>query len=165
MIYIIVEVSFDIVCRSLCNTDDEIGGRCSNSQIQRGDSKRTIVKQSKFGFGLFLDQAVHAGDLIFEYTGEIIYESTVDSRAFFNEFRGRNYVYKLNNTLSIDASKLGIESRFINHDREGELLCEMYTFTDMLVHGVQRIGIYAVKHLKSGTELYLDYGNEFFKEG
>ncbi|OCB85032.1 SET-domain-containing protein [Sanghuangporus baumii] len=122
---------------------------------------RTIVKQSKFGFGLFLDQAVHAGELILEYTGEIIYESTVDSRAFFNEFRGRNYVYKLNNTLSIDASKLGNESRFINHDRERVNCCAKY----MLVNGVQRIGIYADKHLKPGTELYLDYGNEFFKEG
>ncbi|KAL5476906.1 hypothetical protein ACEPAI_3092 [Sanghuangporus weigelae] len=153
------EVSFDTVRQLLCNTDDdEIGGRCLNSQIQRGDFKRTIVKQSKFGFGLFLDQAVHVGELILEYTGEIIYESTVDSRAFFNEFRGRNYVYKLNNTLSIDASKLGNESRFINHDREKE---NCY----MLVNGVQRIGIYAVKHLKPGTELYLDYGNEFFKEG
>ncbi|KAL5476903.1 hypothetical protein ACEPAI_3089 [Sanghuangporus weigelae] len=156
-----VEVSFDTVCRLLFSTDDEIGGRCSNSQIQRGDSKRTIVKQSKFGFGLFLDQAVHVGELILEYTGEVIYESTVDSRAFFNEFRGRNYVYKLNNTLSIDASKLGNESRFINHDREKVNCCAKY----MLVNGVQRIGIYAVKHLKPGMELYLDYGNEFFKEG
>jgi hypothetical protein len=56
--------------------------------------------------------------------------------------RGRNYVFALNSTVSIDSSYAGNETRFINHVPKAMAnSCPRVR----LVNGEHRIGIYASK--------------------
>jgi histone-lysine N-methyltransferase EZH2 len=135
------------------------------------------VKESRWGLGTFLTQDVKAGDLIAgalyvpallspltprpdpEYTGELIYEPTTESREWvlllsvlnlkpqthilhrdLVKHRGRNYVFGLNTTVSIDSSYAGNETRFINHVPKPKAnSCPQV----WLVNGEHRIGIFA----------------------
>ena len=92
-----------------------------------------------------------------EYTGELIYEPTAESREYdyhlyidgpqihlthrdVVKHRDRNYVFGLNNTVSIDSSYAGNETRFINHMPKPKAnSCPQV----WLVNGEHRIGIFA----------------------
>ncbi|EJD05501.1 SET-domain-containing protein [Fomitiporia mediterranea MF3/22] len=155
------------ILRSVFHAKKEVSRRqlCShlrtNSQISLTTQQKTIVKRSKYGMGLFVDEPVRKHELILEYTGEYIFESTANSRGCLATFRGRSYLYNLVGPFSIDASRAGNESRFINHDDERGVNCEAKYQN---VNGVIRIGIYATKRIKRGTELRMDYGDDFFKD-
>ncbi|KAI0824327.1 hypothetical protein BC628DRAFT_1378815 [Trametes gibbosa] len=115
-----------------------VGGRdmCRNMQIQTGRHAMTAVKTGKFGLGLILVEDVIKGSLITEYIGELIYEPTFICHAFFS----------------------GNHARFINHAPSNQANVAV---TIMLVHGEQRIGVYAKKNMTAGSELFMDYGPEY----
>ncbi|KAH0587994.1 hypothetical protein H2248_006737 [Termitomyces sp. 'cryptogamus'] len=133
---------------------------CKNISIQRSDRKRTQVRQSKWGLGLYIDEEAQEDDFILEYTGEIVYEITSLCRDFVSRHRKRCYLYTLNPTHTIDSTKAGNESRFINHDSNPNCYGKI-----KLVNGEHRIGIFACCHILPGTELSLDYGDSFFEDG
>lgn len=105
--------------------------------------------------------------MIVEYVGELIYEMTFDSRGEVADHLGRSYVFGLNKTLSLDSSRAGNASRFINHsgasDTSSETQCNCRAFA-RLVNGEHRIGIFAIVNIDSGTEILIDYGPAFFTE-
>lgn len=143
-----------------CGCRDEITC-CRNSQIQKGSHKGLEIKKSRWGLGAFLVEPAQAGDLIVEYVGELIYEPTFDSRGEVAEHRGRSYVFKLDDALSLDASLLGNSGRHIDHaGSAGEVNCRALA---RRVNGEYRIGIYATHDLEAGSEILLDYGQAFFK--
>ncbi|EGO29325.1 hypothetical protein SERLADRAFT_412873 [Serpula lacrymans var. lacrymans S7.9] len=123
------------------------GCRCATSKahgscIQRGHSKGLDVKE--------------------EYVGEIIYEATTESRQDVAKYRGRNYLFGLNDTLSLDSTYVGNAARFINHcaDTSGSLSnCRACV---RLVNDEHRIGIYAMQDIKAGDEILINYGPSFF---
>ncbi|KAG8726257.1 Histone-lysine N-methyltransferase ezh1, partial [Ceratobasidium sp. 428] len=147
--------------------------------------KETKVQPSKFGNGLFLasTQAVN-GDLIAEYTGEIIHDRTAARRHLIYSRTKRNYLFNVNRDgvqHDIDAGKAGNETRFINHPLPPDkpncnAKCMQLRFfphyvefltTNPLgkyVGGELRLGIYASKHIYYGYELFLDYGKGFFMD-
>lgn len=45
------------------------------------------------------------------------------SRSYVSKHRGRTYLFQLNPVVSIDSSKAGNESRFINHAEEEKANC------------------------------------------
>ncbi|KAG2157297.1 hypothetical protein DEU56DRAFT_763960 [Suillus clintonianus] len=140
---------------------------CGNSQIQQGHFKKLEVKESRWGAGVFLLEPAKQGDLIEEYVGELIYEMTFDSRGEVADHLGRSYVFGLNKTLSLDSSRTGNVSRFINHsgvsDASSETQYNCRAFA-RLVNGEHRIGIFAIKNIDPGTEILIDYGPAFFTE-
>ncbi|KAH9932330.1 uncharacterized protein B0H18DRAFT_1208615 [Fomitopsis serialis] len=83
---------------------------CRNCQIQLGCRKALEVRRSEFGMGVFLAEAAREGDLIAEYTGELIYEATFDTRGDLAKHRGRDYVYNLNESFSVDGTYAGNET-------------------------------------------------------
>ena len=100
-------------------------------------------------------------------------------------------MFKLNSLFTIDGTTTGNESRYINHasgdnanvraygiyikktlpfdprlgysqkkeKTESKFVCFL---TVRLVNSEHRIGIFACKNIKPGTELLLDYGSDFF---
>ncbi|KAF8886794.1 hypothetical protein BD779DRAFT_1529722 [Infundibulicybe gibba] len=122
------------LCTSYFDADS-----CQNAGIQQGRFRRMEVRQSKWGLGVFMCEAAKKHDLIIEYIGELMYDASIDTRDLVAKHRGRNYVFQLNRSLSIDGSSLGNESRFINHDGENH---NCYARVK-LVNGEHRIGIYA----------------------
>lgn len=145
-------------CLHSSSPDDEIN--CRNDDLRRACGKRLRVSPGFSGLGVFLEEPASRGDLICEYVGELIYDATTETRDLIAQHRGRAYVYKLNDTFDVDASHAGNVARFINHAPGKQANC-----VTMLknVSGDHRIGIYARKSLRSGTELTIDYGAEFFK--
>ncbi|KAF9460279.1 hypothetical protein BDZ94DRAFT_1324210 [Collybia nuda] len=146
---------------SLCIRCDAKGaeaGICKNAEIQRDQRKLTAVRMSQWGLGLFLVEPAEEEDLLIEYTGELIYEPTTLCRDYVSRHRGRTYVFQLNPTLSIDSSKAGNESRFINHSKKPN--CHACV---RLVNGEHRIGLFALKKIEAGSELLLNYGDSFFE--
>ncbi|KAF8803025.1 SET domain-containing protein [Phlegmacium glaucopus] len=141
----------------LCGTKDELSNLCKNSGIRRGEFKRTQVRQSTWGLGLFMSESCQKGDLISEYIGELIFEPTLHSRDGVAVHKGRSYVFELNSTFSLDSSSAGNETRYINHSSTPN--CNT---TIMLVNGEHRIGIYASNKILQGEELFIDYGPKFF---
>ncbi|KAG2158318.1 uncharacterized protein EDB93DRAFT_1296019, partial [Suillus bovinus] len=138
---------------------------CGNSQIHQGHFKKLEVKESRWGVGVFLLEPAKQGELIVEYVGELIYEMTFDSRGEVAKHLGRSYVFGLNDSLSLDSSRAGNASRFINHsgasDASSETQCNCRAFA-RLVNGEHRIGIFAIMNIDPGAEVLIDYGPEFF---
>ncbi|KAH0827556.1 hypothetical protein J3R83DRAFT_4277 [Lanmaoa asiatica] len=120
------------------------------------------VKKSSWGLGTFLAQAAKAGDLIAEYIGEIIYESTVESRGDLATHRNRCYVFGLNDTFSLDSTYAGNISRFIDHSDAERGRRVNSQARVRLVNGNNRIGIFAIRDMEAGSEILMDYGSEFF---
>ncbi|KAG1877921.1 hypothetical protein DFJ58DRAFT_648419 [Suillus subalutaceus] len=150
-----------------CGFEDPERSTCGNSQIQQGHFKKLEVKESCWGVGVFLLEPAKQGEMIVEYVGELIYEMTFDSRGEVADHLGRSYVFGLNKTLSLDSSRAGNASRFINHsgasDASSETQCNCHAFA-RLVNGEHRIGIFAIMDIDPGTEILIDYGPAFFTE-
>ncbi|KAG9120490.1 hypothetical protein FRC07_003985 [Ceratobasidium sp. 392] len=157
---------------------EQTGFPCKNTQlllhnwkglkaVQHYLSKETRVKRSQFGNGLFLagTQAIK-GDLIAEYTGEIVSDRTGSKRYRIYKLTGRNYLFDVKSDgllYSIDAGRAGNETRFINHPQPHEQTNCVATWR--YVGGVMRLGIYASRHIYNDQELFLNYGEDFFKGG
>lgn len=141
-----------------CNASALNANGCGNVQIQQSKNKRTSVRQSAWGFGLFIEAAAKKNELIDEYVGELVYEETALSRGDAAEHRGRNYLFSLNPTLNLDSSIAGNHTRYINHSRNGAN-CSAKVW---VVDGEQRIVITASQDVNAGEELLMDYGDSFF---
>ncbi|KAJ7865126.1 SET domain-containing protein [Mycena olivaceomarginata] len=142
-----------------CQVKDAEANICQNADIQRARWKHTKVAPARWGMGLFMSEAADFDDLIIEYIGELIFDPTTDSRDPIAEHRGRNYLFELNKTLSIDGTYVGNDARYINHDAQSPN-CRAKV---RMVNGEHRIGIYATRALRSGEEVLFNYGNEFFQ--
>ncbi|KAG7448795.1 SET domain-containing protein [Guyanagaster necrorhizus] len=131
---------------------------CRNMAIQRGRQKAVEVKESQWGLGLYLLEPAERDDFIIEYVGELIFEPSVDTRCDLARHRNRNYMFELNQTLTLDSTYLSNESRYMNHSKQSN--CRSIT---KLVNGEHRIGIYANRRMQPGEELLFDYGDNFFQ--
>ncbi|KAL0062283.1 Histone-lysine N-methyltransferase setd7 [Marasmius tenuissimus] len=118
------------------------------------------VREGVWGLGCFILEPVAEDEFILEYVGELVYEETVLTRDAISIHRHRNYVFTLNESVSVDAERAGNESRYINHDG-ARPNCRARI---KRVNGEHRIGLYANWDLEPGTELLLDYGPDYFKD-
>ncbi|KAJ6479302.1 hypothetical protein C8R47DRAFT_983573 [Mycena vitilis] len=160
------------VCRKcqansqLTSYPDAQANLCRNADIQRAKWKRTKVAPARWGMGLFIAETAAVGHLIIEYVGELVYDPTTLSREPIAQHRGRNYVFELNNTMSIDSTYVGNDARYINHGAQNSNCAAKGTSSAVrfcLVNGEHRIGIYATRQLAPGEELLMNYGDSFFQ--
>lgn len=123
-----------------------------------------IRKSPVHGFGVFATRGIPAGTLIGEYTGEMISAAEAAARAEARSLqnpRAPIYIFELDAEHFIDASA-GTENpsagtisagadfaRFINHSCDEN--CEALARE-------RRIEIRAIRDIRAGEELSLDYG-------
>ncbi|CAK5274310.1 unnamed protein product [Mycena citricolor] len=138
---------------------DDLAGLCCNSGIQRGRWKLTKVAPATYGLGLFVQEHVSKDELII---GNISANSS--SRLLSNlggnliaSHRDRSYAFDLNETMRVDGTYLGNDSRFINHDDGEHVNC------CAKVNGEHRIGFFATREINPGEEILFSYGKKFFK--
>ncbi|KAJ7593243.1 hypothetical protein C8J56DRAFT_493886 [Mycena floridula] len=166
------------VCKSNCRTKTcacfvasrecdpkrcHVGGShstCKNADIQKGNWKQTQVIRSEWGFGLALCEDATEGDLIVEYVGELVFDATTESRDEISRHLHLNYLFELNPLLAIDSSRVGSVARFVNHDKARWNVVARVR----LINGEHRIGLYAARPISKGQELWMDYGQVFFRE-
>ncbi|KAF8822380.1 putative histone lysine methyltransferase, SET [Cardiosporidium cionae] len=127
-------------------------------------SKKIHLGISKVhGMGVFVDQWIKRGDFIVEYIGELLIEDEYSARMDLREFRyewehGRCYVFStVCNEYDeyIDSTVAGNLTRFINHSCEPN--CESLDIPDPVRKWEYRIGIYALRDLVPGEELFYRY--------
>ncbi|CAI5451997.1 unnamed protein product [Caenorhabditis angaria] len=151
------------LCKSCqCDTIGPHENTCRNSSISKGIQKKLAVRPSQVaGWGAYIMEDAEKGDLISEYTGEVISSSEVERRGhIYDQFKS-SYIFALNEDECVDAFCMGNYIRFANHsDTHSNCYSKI-----ILVNGNHRIGIFAKKDLKQGDELLFDYSyNKQHKE-
>ena len=68
-------------------------------------------------WGLFALEPIDANDMVIEYIGEIVRQKIADEREKSYELSGigSSYLFRVDATTIIDATKRGNLARFINH--------------------------------------------------
>lgn len=99
------------------------------------------------GTGVFAKRRIPRGTRIFEYVGEHLTLSALLTEAPSGDVE-HTYYFRLNESIVIDGSVGGNDSRFINHSCDPN--CEAYVFDD-------RMYIYAMRDIARHEELTFDY--------
>lgn len=119
-----------------------------------------VLKTPNRGFGVRSCRTWAPGQIIMEYTGEIISEGECQRR-MREEYRDKQcyYLMELEKGLIIDGAK-GSMARFINHSCEPN--CEVRM---VKVNGTPRMGVFAGEEgVVTGEELTYDYNFDNFGE-
>ncbi|MCO5610217.1 hypothetical protein L7F22_064453 [Adiantum nelumboides] len=136
------------------------GEACKNQRFQqRRYINSKLVKTEERGWGLLAAQDVKMGEFVIEYCGEVISCEEARARSQVYEVEGLQdaYIISLSGSEFIDATKKGSLGRFINHSCDPN--CETRKWT---VLGEVRVGIFAKKDIKAGTELTYNYNFEWY---
>ena len=112
---------------------------------------RFKIRRSKpgTGLGLFALQDIPKGEFILEYTGKKIPTAVADT------MKDSRYLFEIDEEWTIDGSPRSNTARYINHS------CEPNTEAEI---DDGRIVITAVRDIKNGEELTIDYDTEYFEE-
>jgi len=133
--------------------------RCRNASLQRGVPKRTLIGNSGIhGFGLYAGENIDMHEFVGEYKGEIITKEEGERRGAVYEHQKLSYLFTLNTTQEIDSTYFGNKIRFINH--AGNSKNNLYPRI-FFVGGVHRIALFAERPIRTGEELFFDYGPMF----
>ncbi|XP_058102565.1 histone-lysine N-methyltransferase TRX1-like isoform X2 [Magnolia sinica] len=112
-------------------------------------------KSGIHGFGIFAKLAHSAGDMVIEYTGELVRPPIADIREHFiyNSLVGAGtYMFRIDDERVIDATRAGSIAHLINHS------CEPNCYSRVIsVHGDEHIIIFAKRDIKQWEELTYDY--------
>ncbi|KAI5061501.1 hypothetical protein GOP47_0024006 [Adiantum capillus-veneris] len=136
------------------------GETCKNQRFQqRRYINSKLVKTEERGWGLLAAQDVKMGEFVIEYCGEVISCEEARTRSQTYEVEGLQdaYIISLSGSEFIDATRKGSLGRFINHSCDPN--CETRKWT---VLGEVRVGIFAKKDIKAGTELTYNYNFEWY---
>lgn len=109
-----------------------------------------VVRKSRAGLGrgLYAARAFKKGDFVVEYKGKRISSSYADTL-------GTRYLFEIDERWTIDGSSRGNLARYVNHSCDPNCEAE--------IDG-NRIFFYAIRTIRPGEELTIDYGKEYFEE-
>ncbi|KAK9053481.1 hypothetical protein SSX86_030115 [Deinandra increscens subsp. villosa] len=112
-------------------------------------------KSAIHGFGIFAKQLHKAGDMVIEYTGEVVRPSIADrrERLIYNSLVGAGtYMFRIDDERVIDATRAGSIAHLINHS------CEPNCYSRVIsVNGDEHIIIFAKRDIAQWEELTYDY--------
>jgi len=131
--------------------------RCRNVQMQVGLRVRLVLGRSDaHGFGVFAAERAVKGDFVGEYVGEMVPHDDAHTRGRVYDAFGVSYLYTLTRSVVLDACRIGSRMRYVNHSRVRANLQPKL----LSVCGYLRVGLFALRELSPGEELYFDYGYE-----
>ncbi|KAL5082746.1 hypothetical protein RYX36_011167 [Vicia faba] len=123
--------------------------------------KETFRKQLAFGksrihgFGIFAKHPYKGGDMVIEYTGELVRPPIADRRERFiyNSLVGAGtYLFRVDDARVIDATRAGSIAHLINHS------CAPNCYSRVIsVNGDEHIIIFAKRDINQWEELTYDY--------
>jgi SET domain-containing protein len=125
---------------------------------------KLVVKKSqlpKSGKGLFTKEDIKKGDFIVEYKGEIITDKEATRRAEKDDIYG--YMFFINKNLCIDAYHTPQHLARYANDAMG--LARVEGFKNNAEYEIvgKKCFIKATKNIKSGEEIFVSYGKEYWK--
>ena len=97
---------------------------------------------------------IKEGDFVIEYVGELIDDYTCRQRIqkYHEEDISDYYFLTIDRDNIIDAYPKGNVSRFMNHSCDPNCVTQKWT-----VNGEVRVGLFAVRNIKTGEELSFNY--------
>jgi SET domain-containing protein len=122
--------------------------------LEASSRLRTVVSKSSIqGRGVFATQPFEKGEVVMEYTGELVRPIIADAReSFYKQYGLGDYVFRLTDSVYIDATFKGNNARFINHSCEPN--CKSLVVN---IEGEAKIIIISARDIEAGEELSYDY--------
>ncbi|XP_017224780.2 histone-lysine N-methyltransferase ATX2-like [Daucus carota subsp. sativus] len=145
------------VVSSQCNISSNISSMVEKYSHMKETFRRrlTFGKSGIHGYGIFAKQPHRAGDMVIEYTGEVVRVNIADRREHltYDSLVGAGTcMFKIDDDRVIDATKAGNIARLINHSCEPNCYSRIIT-----VNGDQHVIIYAKRDLNQWEELTINY--------
>uniref|UniRef100_A0A8C1U1Z9 Histone-lysine N-methyltransferase n=1 Tax=Cyprinus carpio TaxID=7962 RepID=A0A8C1U1Z9_CYPCA len=112
-----------------------------------------VYRSAIHGRGLFCKKNIDAGEMVIEYSGNVIRSVLTDKREKYYDSKGIGcYMFRINDYEVVDATMHGNAARFINHS------CEPNCYSRVVnVDGQKHIVIFATRKIYKGEELTYDY--------
>ncbi|XP_048838562.1 histone-lysine N-methyltransferase 2A isoform X2 [Brienomyrus brachyistius] len=112
-----------------------------------------VYRSAIHGRGLFCKRNIDAGEMVIEYSGNVIRSVLTDKREKYYESKGIGcYMFRIDDYEVVDATVHGNAARFINHS------CEPNCYSRVLsVNGQKHIVIFTMRKIYRGEELTYDY--------
>lgn len=132
----------------------DICGSTKYRHLKDFSKSALVVKRSPIhGRGLFTLVDLSQGQMIIEYSGEIIRNEVCDKREKFYESKGIGcYMFRIDEFEVIDATTKGNQARFINHSCDPNCISRV-----LVIGGHKHIVIFAQRAISRGEELTYDY--------
>ena len=112
-----------------------------------------VFRSRIHGLGLFALRDIDSGDMIIEYSGQVIRPLMCDIKEAYYESKGIGcYMFKIDENQVVDATMSGNASRFINHSCQPNCASKI-----AVIEGKKKILIFARRRVIVGEELTYDY--------
>ncbi|KAF8156579.1 hypothetical protein B0H34DRAFT_467035 [Crassisporium funariophilum] len=119
--------------------------QCQNYQLQRAQFPEIQIRKGTFGLGAFTVKNIAKDRYIGEYIAESVDQDSAALLAPLQKHVKLNYSFGLNDKYTLDAWRVGNETRYLNdpigNERQGPNCASKMLF----VNGVHRIVLYACK--------------------
>lgn len=149
-------------CNMMCSCDNA----CSNRVIQNGRTVKLDIKRfpGEKGWGVVARENIEKGKFICEYVGEVISSQEAQKRALNYKSHESCYFFDLDYNcdednpceFTIDASKYGNISHFINHSCSANIRC-FPAFINNVDPRMHLVAFFAERDIKAGEEICFDY--------
>ncbi|KAM9299354.1 histone-lysine N-methyltransferase 2A [Gastrophryne carolinensis] len=112
-----------------------------------------VYRSPIHGRGLFCRRTIDAGEMVIEYSGNVIRSTLTDKREKYYDGKGIGcYMFRIDDSEVVDATMHGNAARFINHS------CEPNCYSRVIpIDGQKHIVIFAMRKINRGEELTYDY--------
>lgn len=146
--------------RFVADLNDQKKTLGQDSEVLRFNQLKKRKKPVKFArsaihnWGLYAMENINKDDMIIEYVGEEIRQSISEIREnrYLKSGIGSSYLFRIDDSTVIDATKKGGIARFINHSCMPNCTAKI-----IKVEGSKRIVIYALRDIAQNEELTYDY--------
>ncbi|KAI9766528.1 MAG: histone methyltransferase set1 [Geoglossum simile] len=124
------------------------------NQLKKRKKPVKFARSAIHNWGLYAMENITANDMIIEYVGEKVRQQVADmrERRYLKSGIGSSYLFRIDESTVIDATKRGGIARFINHSCTPNCTAKI-----IKVEGSKRIVIYALRDIMQNEELTYDY--------
>ncbi|KAG8783447.1 histone methyltransferase set1, partial [Serendipita sp. 398] len=124
------------------------------NQLQSRKKQLQFSRSPIHDWGLYALERIPKGEMVIEYVGEIIRQQVAEGRerAYERSGIGSSYLFRIDDDLVVDATKIGNLGRLINHSCDPNCTAKIIT-----IGGQKKIVIYAKVDIHPGDEVTYDY--------
>uniref|UniRef100_H2YGM5 Histone-lysine N-methyltransferase n=1 Tax=Ciona savignyi TaxID=51511 RepID=H2YGM5_CIOSA len=146
-------------CNIRCKCDMD----CPNRVVQHGPHNALSIYRTSNGkgWGVKALEIIPKGSFVMEYVGEVIKNEEAERRGKRYDSEGMTYLFDLDyydseNPLTVDATRFGNISHFVNHSCSPNL--QVYNvFINNVDPSLPRIALFALRTISANEELTFDY--------